>query len=82
MIPISAQILLALFLDFLLGDPRWFPHPVKGIGRLALLIEDPLRRVFPHRTAGVIAVLLVVITSTGLVWLCCHLATAIQSSLR
>ncbi len=78
MIPISAQILLALFLDFLLGDPRWFPHPVKGIGRLALLIEDPLRRVFPHRTAGVIAVLLVVITSTGLVWLCCHLATAIH----
>ena len=78
MIPLSAQILLALFLDFLLGDPRWFPHPVKGIGRLALFIEDPLRCMFSPRTAGVLAVLLVVTTSTGLVWLCCRLATAIH----
>ncbi|MCF6265289.1 MAG: adenosylcobinamide-phosphate synthase CbiB [Desulfuromusa sp.] len=78
MIPLSVQILLALFLDFLSGDPRWFPHPVKGIGKLALFIEVPLRCMLPLRIAGIIATLLVVTISTGLVWLCCHLATAIH----
>ena len=39
------QILLALALDFALGDPRPFPHPVKGIGWLALVLEGPARRV-------------------------------------
>ncbi|MCD6582326.1 MAG: cobalamin biosynthesis protein CobD [Desulfuromusa sp.] len=76
MIPLSVQILLALLLDFLIGDPRWFPHPVKGIGKLALWLEEPLRHRYPHRIAGIIAMLLVVTISTGLAWLCCHLATS------
>jgi adenosylcobinamide-phosphate synthase len=29
------QILAAIALDLLVGDPRWLPHPVKFIGRLA-----------------------------------------------
>ena len=78
MIPLSAQILLALFLDYLLGDPRWFPHPVKGIGWLAISIEDPLRHLFPPRTAGIIAMLLVVTISSSVAWLCCHLASALH----
>ncbi len=78
MIPLTAQILLALFLDFLLGDPRWLPHPVKGIGKLAAFIEDPLRHMLPLRIAGIIAVLLVVTISTGLAWLCCQIGTAIH----
>jgi adenosylcobinamide-phosphate synthase len=76
MIPLSLQILLALFLDFLIGDPHWFPHPVKGIGRLALVLEEPLRRRLSPRIAGIIAVLLVVVISTGSVWLCCQIAAA------
>lgn len=78
MIPLFAQILLALCLDFLVGDPRWLPHPVKAIGRLALGLEDPLRRRFPPRTAGMMAVLLVVTISTGSVWLCCQMAAALH----
>ncbi|MDA3902269.1 MAG: adenosylcobinamide-phosphate synthase CbiB [Desulfuromusa sp.] len=78
MIPLTVQILLALLLDFVFGDPRWLPHPVKGVGRLALLLEAPLRRLFPPRTAGIIAVLLVVTISTGSVWLGCRLATALH----
>ncbi|MCK4503087.1 MAG: cobalamin biosynthesis protein, partial [Desulfuromonadales bacterium] len=78
MIPLAVQILLALLLDFLIGDPRWLPHPVKGIGRLALSIEEPLRHKFSPRTAGIVAVFLVVSISTGLAWLCCQLATAIH----
>lgn len=38
------QILLAVALDLSLGDPRWLPHPVKGIGRLAVALEPRFRR--------------------------------------
>ena len=41
---LELQILLALLLDALLGDPRWLPHPVRGIGWLAQHLEAPLRR--------------------------------------
>jgi adenosylcobinamide-phosphate synthase len=54
------QILAAFALDLLLGDPRWLPHPVKLIGRLATTLEAPLRRSIPNaRAAGVIAVVIV-----------------------
>ncbi|SDZ93012.1 adenosylcobinamide-phosphate synthase [Desulfuromusa kysingii] len=78
MIPLYIQILLALSLDFFIGDPRWLPHPVKGIGRLALFLEGPLRRLLPLRIAGVIAVLLTTTISAGSVWLCCWLMTAVH----
>jgi len=42
------QILVAVALDLLLGDPRWFPHPVKFIGRFALALEAPFRKVIPN----------------------------------
>ncbi|MBI2191553.1 MAG: cobalamin biosynthesis protein CobD [Planctomycetes bacterium] len=50
------QILWALGLDLLLGDPRWIPHPVRLMGRLALALESPLRRVVRSpRRAGAAA---------------------------
>ena len=33
------QILAAVALDLALGDPRWLPHPVRGIGWLAARLE-------------------------------------------
>jgi adenosylcobinamide-phosphate synthase len=55
------QILAAFALDLLLGDPRWLPHPVKLMGRLALPMEQPLRRhIPPVRLAGIMAVCIVV----------------------
>lgn len=54
------QILAAAALDLLLGDPRWLPHPVRGIGRLAARLETISRRAFRHeRLAGVVAALAV-----------------------
>lgn len=54
------QILIAVVLDFVLGDPRWFPHPVKLIGRFALFLEPPLRKAFRNqRLAGTMTVVLV-----------------------
>ncbi len=49
------QILAAVGLDLLLGDPRWLPHPVRGIGWLAQRLERPTRAVFSRpRVAGVL----------------------------
>ena len=61
------QILAAILLDFIAGDPPWLPHPVKLIGRFASFLETPLRRIFANaRTAGMMAVLIVLIV-TGMV---------------
>ncbi|PKN59670.1 MAG: cobalamin biosynthesis protein CobD, partial [Deltaproteobacteria bacterium HGW-Deltaproteobacteria-11] len=54
------QILIAIILDFVIGDPRWFPHPVKLIGRFALFMETPLRKALRNqRLAGTMIVALV-----------------------
>lgn len=52
------QIVLALLLDAMIGDPRWLPHPVRIIGRLALKMERISRVLIPHdKSAGIISVL-------------------------
>lgn len=38
------QILIAAVVDLILGDPRWLPHPVRGIGWLATRLENASRR--------------------------------------
>ncbi len=64
---LEIQILAAFGLDLLLGDPRWFPHPVRWIGRFAVTLEKPLRRMIPNeRIAGITAASLVV-GLTGLI---------------
>jgi adenosylcobinamide-phosphate synthase len=64
---LEMQILAAFALDLLLGDPRWLPHPVKIIGRFALAIESPIRRLVTRtRIAGILAVGIIV----GLTGLC------------
>lgn len=61
MLPFYQQILLAILLDLLLGDPRWLPHPVQGIGWLAQRSEAPLRRLIANpKLAGIVAVVWVV----------------------
>ena len=61
---LEAQIAAAYGLDLLCGDPRWFPHPVKLIGRFALRLEAPLRRLIANaRLAGVAAAVIVVGTT-------------------
>jgi len=56
----EAQIAVAFLADLVFGDPRWFPHPVKAIGRFAMALEAPMRRTIPHAkwagsaTAGIV----------------------------
>lgn len=42
--PGITYILLALLLDLLVGDPRWTPHPVVGIGKAVTRLEKKLYR--------------------------------------
>lgn len=58
-------LLLGFCVDLIVGDPRWLPHPVQGMGWLIQKLEPPLRRAFPKTErgelhAGVCLVLLVV----------------------
>ncbi|MCW2278540.1 adenosylcobinamide-phosphate synthase CbiB [Heliophilum fasciatum] len=64
-------VLIGLLVDLLLGDPRWLPHPVIGIGRLISLLE---KRFYPPPGAAPAIfwqrgalVAMVVVTVTALV---------------
>ena len=48
-------------LDLAFGDPAWFPHPVRFIGRLITLLEKALERMAHRRMAGVILLLFTVV---------------------
>ena len=55
----------AFLLDLLLGDPRWFPHPVRLIGKVALFAEACTRKLpLSARNSGRLTVL-IVLGSTG-----------------
>jgi len=59
------QIVIALLLDLVFGDPRWLPHPVRIIGRLIVALEGPARRAIPDaRLAGSLTALAVILTAT------------------
>lgn len=64
----GTQLLCGAALDLALGDPPWFPHPVRGIGWLITRLE-PLCRRMPLRAGGLLMWLLVVGSTAGLVWL-------------
>ncbi|GFE56500.1 adenosylcobinamide-phosphate synthase CbiB [Geobacter sp. AOG1] len=60
-------VIAAIILDLLLGDPRWFPHPVVRIGRLITFLEPRLRRLIPSESvAGIFLLLMTVGITFGL----------------
>ena len=46
---VTCAVMLGFALDALLGDPRWFPHPVCAVGKLISCMEKLLRQLFPPR---------------------------------
>ncbi|WP_193377095.1 adenosylcobinamide-phosphate synthase CbiB [Geobacter sp. OR-1] len=69
----------AVLLDLVLGDPRWFPHPVVAIGTLIKRAEPLLRRIVKNeRAAGLLLVVIVVGVSAGTVGLLLRLAGLIH----
>lgn len=85
------RILLAcvagFILDRLFGDPRWLYHPVRIIGHLISLVEKLLRKIFLNKkqsllVAGVILWLIVVVVTTGTVYLILRLAGYLHPVVR
>ena len=63
------EIFGGVALDFAAGDPRWLPHPVAGMGRLAIAAEKFWRTVMiSARVAGSLAWLSVVAMVCALVY--------------
>ncbi len=76
----TLQIFSALFLDFLFGDPRWYPHPVKGIGLLCRISEKITRRLMKKPIlAGSFTVAIVLLATGGLVFLLLTACYAVSS---
>ncbi|WP_027408644.1 adenosylcobinamide-phosphate synthase CbiB [Anoxybacteroides tepidamans] len=63
---------VALVLDWLIGDPRWLPHPVRGMGKLIAFVDRQMNRGRYRRIKGAAAIIIVLGTvySIGfmLVW--------------
>jgi adenosylcobinamide-phosphate synthase len=78
---LEIEILVAFALDLLFGDPRRLPHPVKIVGKFALAIENPIRKLIPMaRVAGVCAVCIVVGLTGFVSWLLIKSAGLIHPS--
>jgi len=68
LLPINPYILIsAVILDLLVGDPRWFPHPVVYMGKLIAVLEKVLRRMVKNEmTGGILLLALTVSIAVGL----------------
>ena len=67
---LPVQIAAAWILDLILGDPQWFPHPVRAIGRVITALERVIR--WSRIPLGVGGVLLALVISGG-----CYLTIAL-----
>lgn len=64
----SIHLTLSLILDFIFGDPRWYPHPVRGIGLLCSNSESFFRKCTKNEyLAGLLTVISVMSITTGIV---------------
>ncbi len=75
---LEIAIAIALLLDALLGDPRWLPHPVRWLGRLAQLLQAPTRRLLPARAAGIATAVTVILAAASASFLLLLLANCIH----
>jgi adenosylcobinamide-phosphate synthase len=75
-------VVAALILDLLIGDPRWFPHPVVYVGKLITALEKALRSaVRNERLGGALLLVMTVGISCGVAVTMLKLAYAINTYL-
>ena len=78
----AIEIMLAYVLDLIFGDPRWFPHPVKGIGWLIEKLEPPLRKMIRNeRIGGIVLAISVIGVSGYLAFISIQLASSVNKYL-
>lgn len=76
---LEIQIILAVILDLLFGDPRWLPHPVKLIGRLITVLEGSLRKIIANqRVAGTLMAISVIAVTGGITFFSLRIASWIH----
>ncbi|QWR78318.1 adenosylcobinamide-phosphate synthase CbiB [Candidatus Magnetomonas plexicatena] len=70
---IPLQLLTAVVVDLLIGDPRWIPHPIRAIGFLIDRSEKTLRKFTKSNHAeffyGAVMVIFVVLITFGIFYL-------------
>lgn len=77
------QLVASIFLDALLGDPRWYPHPVRGIGRLCCWSETITRMWFRNLyVAGLLTVIVVIALTGTVVFLILFLAASFSPAIE
>ena len=77
--PLVLDMLLALALDFLIGDPQWRAHPVRLIGRMASVVERSSRRhIANERWAGILTWFAVIFLTLSTAWGALYLAGLIH----
>ncbi|MCP4137226.1 MAG: cobalamin biosynthesis protein CobD [bacterium] len=57
---LALKICAGYVLDLLCGDPHWFPHPVRFIGKLISFLEAVLRNITNERAGGILLPVIVV----------------------
>ena len=78
-----SQLLASILLDGLLGDPRWYPHPVRGIGKLVSWCETITRALTSNLyLAGFVTVLAVLVATGGIVSLILFAAASVSSAME
>lgn len=78
-IPLFLQLLFAVLLDLLLGDPRGLPHPVQLIAFLGKTYERWFRKTrTSDRFAGILTVSALILTATLLLFILYSLMTAVS----
>jgi adenosylcobinamide-phosphate synthase len=77
------QLMASFLLDALVGDPRWYPHPVKGIGRLCSWSEAITRSLTGNLyLAGLLTVIAVITSTGGVVALILYAAASISPTIE
>ncbi len=64
----SIQLTLSLLFDSIFGDPRWYPHPVRGIGWIIDRSESFYRGTIKNlRLGGTFTVITVIALTSAVV---------------
>lgn len=78
----SIQLTLSLICDSIFGDPRWYPHPVRGIGWLIDRSESVYRRSCKNlQIGGTLTVITVIGLTSALVFSLVYLTSLISTTL-
>lgn len=76
---LEIQIILAVILDLIFGDPRWLPHPVRLIGKLITFLENIARKTISNqRVAGTLMAVLVIAITGGVTFFVLRLAALLH----